>query len=221
MAATPTARSCGNCPSAPLSLDESAKMPNCFCALPPLHQLPAPAAGPAAMARPHPRPNKCCTMTPCRSPRSAVSPPARFAKSPSRLVPIVYWRNAGPDLPLLLLVIKPLGYRLRKGSKLLYRQPAFLICTDPQLDLTMLLQAYVDRWEIECNHRDEKSLIGSRAGPGVESFGSHPPAAIPGSHLQLVAVGFHSGLRVSAHRRLSAATFMEKEVHSPFASWTC
>jgi hypothetical protein len=25
---------------------------------------------------------------------------------------------------------------------LLYRQPAFLICTDPQLDLQILLQAY-------------------------------------------------------------------------------
>jgi hypothetical protein len=83
---------------------------------------------------------------------------------PVKVVPIVFWRNVGPDLPLLLLVIKPLGYRLRKGSKLLYRQPAFLICTDPQLDLTMLLQAYVDRWEIECNHRDEKSLIGTAQG---------------------------------------------------------
>ena len=62
------------------------------------------------------------------------------------------------------MVIKPLGYRLRKGSKLLYRQPAFLICTDPQLDLAILLQAYVDRWEIECNHRDEKSLIGTAQG---------------------------------------------------------
>ena len=56
------------------------------------------------------------------------------------------------------------GYRLRKGSKLLYRQPAFLICTDPQLDLQMLLQAYIDRWEIECNHRDEKSLLGAAQG---------------------------------------------------------
>ena len=83
---------------------------------------------------------------------------------PVKVVRIVYWRKAGPDLPLLLLVIKPLGYRLRKGSKLLYRQPAFLICTDPQLDLTILLQAYVDRWEIECNHRDEKSLIGTAQG---------------------------------------------------------
>jgi hypothetical protein len=83
---------------------------------------------------------------------------------PVKVVRTVYWRKAGPDLPLLLVVIKPLGYRLRKGSKLLYRQPAFLICTDPQLDLQTLLQAYIDRWEIECNHRDEKSLIGVAQG---------------------------------------------------------
>jgi hypothetical protein len=83
---------------------------------------------------------------------------------PVKLVRPVYWRKAGPDLPLLLIVIKPLGYRLRKGSKLLYRQPAFLICTDPQLDLQILVQAYVDRWQIECNHRDEKSLLGVAQG---------------------------------------------------------
>src|SRR6185369_5946917 len=50
---------------------------------------------------------------------------------PVKVLPLVFWRNVGPDLPLLLLVIQPLGYRLRKGSKLLYRKPAFLICTDP------------------------------------------------------------------------------------------
>ena len=83
---------------------------------------------------------------------------------PVKVVRHLYWRNAGPDLPLQLVVIKPLGYRLRKGSKLLYRQPAFLICTDPLLDLGILLQAYVDRWQIECNHRDEKSLIGVAQG---------------------------------------------------------
>ncbi len=92
-----------------------------------------------------------------------------FAAGEVREIPVkvmrnVYWRKAGPDLPLLLLVIKPLGYRLRKGSKMLYRQPAFLICTDPHLDLPLLLQAYIDRWEIECNHRDEKSLIGVAQG---------------------------------------------------------
>ena len=58
-----------------------------------------------------------------------------------QIPPTVYWRKAGPDLPLLLVAIKPLGYRLRKGSKLLYRQPAFPICTDSQFVLPVLLQA--------------------------------------------------------------------------------
>jgi len=92
-----------------------------------------------------------------------------FAAGQVRLIPVkvistVYWRKAGADRPLLLVVIQPLGYRLRKGSKLLYRHPAFLICTDPHLDLPTLLQAYIDRWEIECNHRDEKSFIGAAQG---------------------------------------------------------
>jgi hypothetical protein len=72
----------------------------------------------------------------------------------------VFWSKAGPDKPLLLVVVKPVGYRLRKGSKLLYREPAFLICTDPTLDLKTLVQAYIYRWEIEVNHHDEKSIIG-------------------------------------------------------------
>jgi hypothetical protein len=72
----------------------------------------------------------------------------------------VFWSKAGPDKPLLLVVVNPVGYRLRKGSKLLYREPAFLICTDPTLDLKTLVQAYVNRWEIEVNHHDEKSVIG-------------------------------------------------------------
>ena len=62
------------------------------------------------------------------------------------------------------MVIKPLGYRLRKGSKLLYRLPAFLICTDLELSLQTLVQSYLHRWEIECNHRDEKSLLGVAQG---------------------------------------------------------
>ena len=70
------------------------------------------------------------------------------------------WRTAGLLHTLQLVVIAPLGYRLRKGSKLLYRQPAFLICTHPQLDLLTLLQGYVRRWDIEVNFREEKSLLG-------------------------------------------------------------
>ena len=70
------------------------------------------------------------------------------------------WRKAGGQRDLQLVVIAPLGYRLRKGGKLLYRQPAFLICTDPDLDLPTLLQNYLWRWDIEVNFRDEKTLLG-------------------------------------------------------------
>lgn len=92
-----------------------------------------------------------------------------FAAGQVREMPVkvfrtVYWRKAGVAMPLQLVIVKPLGYRLRNGSKLLYRNPAFLICTDPELDLTTLVQAYVNRWEIECNHRDEKSLLGVAQG---------------------------------------------------------
>src|SRR5258708_17702927 len=87
-----------------------------------------------------------------------------FAAGALREIPVkvygpVYWRKVGADLPVLLVVIKPLGYRLRIGSKLLYRQPAFLLCTDVNLDLQLLVQSYIQRWEIECIHRDQKSLL--------------------------------------------------------------
>jgi hypothetical protein len=70
------------------------------------------------------------------------------------------WRSAGLKHTLQLVVIAPLGYRLRKGSKLLYRKPAFLICTDPQIDVVTLLQGYVRRWDIEVNFREQKTLLG-------------------------------------------------------------
>jgi hypothetical protein len=72
----------------------------------------------------------------------------------------VLWPSAGPHCPLRLIVIAPLAYRLRKGSRLLYRQPAYLLCTDPNADLTAIVQAYVARWDIEVNFRDEKQLLG-------------------------------------------------------------
>jgi hypothetical protein len=72
----------------------------------------------------------------------------------------VLWKTSGPQCSLRLVVIAPVGYRLSKGSKLLYRQPAYLICTDPDLPLAQVLQDYLWRWGIEVNHRDEKQIIG-------------------------------------------------------------
>jgi len=70
------------------------------------------------------------------------------------------WRTAGAHQVLQLIVIAPLAYRLRKGSKLLYRQPAFLICTDESLNPQVLIETYIARWDMEVNFREEKTLLG-------------------------------------------------------------
>ncbi len=72
----------------------------------------------------------------------------------------VLWRKTGPRQPLRLIVIRPLAYRRSKNSRLLYRQPAYLITTDVHSPTQELVQAYFWRWDIEVNHRDEKQLIG-------------------------------------------------------------
>jgi hypothetical protein len=71
------------------------------------------------------------------------------------------WRGSGKQHTLQVLIIAPLRYRLSQGSRLLYRDPAYLICTDPDIPAEKLLQAYLWRWGIETNFRDEKTLLGT------------------------------------------------------------
>jgi hypothetical protein len=76
-----------------------------------------------------------------------------------KVVAPVRWKGAG-DKDLVLMVVRPLAYRPRRGSRLLYREPAYLLCSDPTLSLAELLQAFVWRWETEVAFREEKSLLG-------------------------------------------------------------
>jgi hypothetical protein len=75
-------------------------------------------------------------------------------------VPLLCWPKVTQDRPMRLILIKAPGYRLRKGSKLLYREPAFLITTDLTTPAAELIAAYLARWEVEVNFRDEKTLLG-------------------------------------------------------------
>jgi hypothetical protein len=76
-----------------------------------------------------------------------------------KIIRNVRWRSAGPQ-NLTLIIIRPLGYRLSKGSRMLYREPAYLICTETGLGIEDILQAYIWRWEIEVDFREEKTLLG-------------------------------------------------------------
>ena len=121
----------------------------------------------------------------------------QFREIPVKVLRSVCWRKTGVDLPVQIVVIKALGYRLRNGSKLLYRNPAFLVCTDPELDLATLVQAYINRWEIECNHRDEKSLLGVAQGQvwNPNSVRRLPPLQVAGYSLLLLASILSSGFQ--------------------------
>lgn len=124
----------------------------------------------------------------------------QLRETPVKVIRPVYWRKAGTDLPVQLVVIKPLGYRLRNGSKLLHRKPAFLLCTDLGLDLQTLVQSYIYRWEIECNHRDEKSLLGVAQGQvwNPQAVRRLPQFQVAGYSLLLLASLLSSGFQRSA-----------------------
>ena len=76
-----------------------------------------------------------------------------------KMITPVRWRAAG-EMDLSVVVIRPKGFRPRKGARKSYTQPAYLICTDPSLPIEDILQEYVWRWDIEVNHRDEKTILG-------------------------------------------------------------
>lgn len=72
----------------------------------------------------------------------------------------VYWQSAGKKQPLRLIVLASTGYRKSKNGRRQYHKPAYLLTTDLQTPVAMLIQDYFDRWAIEVNHRDEKEILG-------------------------------------------------------------
>lgn len=72
----------------------------------------------------------------------------------------LYWPSGAKRRPLRLLVIAPTAYRNHKEGRILYRQAAYLLTTDLSTPASVLIQAYFDRWQIEVNHREEKTTFG-------------------------------------------------------------
>jgi hypothetical protein len=70
-----------------------------------------------------------------------------------KVIKSLKWRTAGQAHTFQMVVIRPLSYRLKKGGRLLYRKPAYLVCCDNGLDIETLLQSYLWRWEIEVNFK--------------------------------------------------------------------
>lgn len=72
----------------------------------------------------------------------------------------VLWQKGTGRMSMRLIIIAPLRYRKKKNSKLLYRDPAYLLVPDVDISVQDLIQFFFFRWDIEQNHRDEKSVLG-------------------------------------------------------------
>ena len=104
------------------------------------------------------------------------------------------WTKAGGDKNLQLVIIAPLAYRINKQAKLLYRQPAYLICTEPDLPIEELLQFYLWRWGIEVNFRDQKTILGiGQAQVRNEAAVAAVPALITAAYSMLLIAAKRAG----------------------------
>jgi len=72
----------------------------------------------------------------------------------------IYWQNGAGQRKLRLLIVAPLPYQAPGRPRKYYRDPAFLLTTDLQGTAREMLQPYLDRWQIEVNHREEKDTLG-------------------------------------------------------------
>jgi hypothetical protein len=72
----------------------------------------------------------------------------------------VFWQGGARRRPLRLITLAPTAYRKRKSGRYYYRQPAYLLTTDLKTAASKLIQIYLDRWQIEVNHREEKDTLG-------------------------------------------------------------
>lgn len=88
----------------------------------------------------------------------------------------VLWQRGARRRELRLFVLAPTPYKLSPNSRTHYRQPAYLLCTEMHLAAAELIQIYVDRWQIEVNHRDEKEILGIGQAQvwSENSVGRHP-----------------------------------------------
>jgi DDE superfamily endonuclease len=73
----------------------------------------------------------------------------------------IYWPHGAQRRPLRLIVLAPTPYRLSPNGRTFYRQPAYILTSDLRRPASVIIQCYLDRWQIEVNHREEKSHFGA------------------------------------------------------------
>jgi hypothetical protein len=109
-----------------------------------------------------------------------------------KIVEPVLWRRGAGTRPLRLIVIAPIPYKLSPNASRNYRQPGYLLSTDISSPIRELIQSYFDRWQIEINHRDEKTILSvGHAQVWSPSSISRQPALTVASYSMLLLAGLY------------------------------
>lgn len=111
----------------------------------------------------------------------------------------VLWQRGAGTRHLRLIVIAPQPYSAPNSRS--YRDPAYLLTDDLDTATQVLIQIYFDRWQIEVNHRDEKSFIGVGDAQLTSELGStrHPTFQVACYSLILLAAILEFGNTRNQH----------------------
>ena len=133
-----------------------------------------------------------------------------------KVVESILWRRGGGTRGLRLIVIAPIPYKISPKASRNLRQPGYLLSTDMHSPVRDLIQSYFDRWQIEVNHRDEKTILSvGRAQLWSPSSVSRQPALTVASYSMLLL----AGLRCFGPGRSASCPALPKwRLHSPRAS---
>jgi len=75
-------------------------------------------------------------------------------------IPRVYWKDGTKSKLMRLLIVLPIPYKTVGRKDRGYNKVAYLLTTDLDSPMEELIQAYLDRWQIEVLHRDLKTGLG-------------------------------------------------------------
>jgi DDE superfamily endonuclease len=116
-------------------------------------------------------------------------------KARYKVIDDVLWRHGAGMRRLRLIVIAPVPYKMSLHSPIHYRHPAYLLSTDLKTSPKKLLQHYFDRWQIEVNHRDEKTIlaVGQAQLRSPRSVSRQPAFTVACYSLLLLSCLRHSG----------------------------
>ncbi|MHB8523546.1 MAG: hypothetical protein ACYDH9_22700 [Limisphaerales bacterium] len=120
----------------------------------------------------------------------------------------VYWQGGARKRAVRLLIVAPVGYRTSKNGREYYRQPAYLLTTDPTTAAVVLVQAYFDRWGIEVNHRDEKDILGVGQ---AQVWNQHSVSKVPALLVAMYSWLLLAGLKCYGPTRT--------QVYEPLPKW--